>query len=1146
MSTPPFVHLHVHSQYSLLDGACRTEDMIAEADRLNMEALALTDHGVLFGAIEFYKNAMNSDVKPIIGCEVYVAPGDRRDKRPQQGGKASHLILLARNQTGYQNLMYLSSMGFLEGFYYRPRVDKALLRERSEGLIACSSCLQGEVSVLNVQGKAKEAKRAALEYQEIFGEGNFYLEIQNHDIEDEKRNIDAMISLSRELDIPLVATNDVHFMKPEHAESHEVLLCVQTGKTLLDPDRMHSNPQLFFRTQEEMANLFAGLPEALENTSAIAKRCNLLLEFGEMHLPRYPLPQGFKTLPEFLRHATYEGARKRFGGIDNTVEERLEFELKTIEQMGFPGYFLVVADFTRQARNMGVPVGPGRGSAAGSLVSYCLGITDIDPLAYDLLFERFLNPERVSMPDIDIDFCYERRSEIIRYVVEKYGEESVAQIITFGTMAARAAVRDVGRVMGLPYSDVDRLAKMVPEEIGIKLQDAISRESALQDAIASDDQYKRLFDHARVLEGLARHASTHAAGVVIAPGALTDYVPLYKGSKGETTTQYNMNRVEDVGLLKVDFLGLRTLTVLHDASELIKQHLDVTIVLNEIDLEDSQTFDLFSRGETIGIFQFESSGMRDYLRKLRPGCLEDLIAMNALYRPGPLGANMVDDFIDRKNGKKNIQYDHPLLEPILKSTYGIIVYQEQVMRIASELAGFSLGEADLLRRAMGKKKAEVMEEQRELFLDGAQKRGVERKIAENVFEQIAYFAGYGFNRSHSAGYAIIAWQTGYLKAHYPAHFMAASLSSEMSNSDRIVILIEECRRLGITVAPPNLNESNEKFTVTGDKTIRFGLGAVKNVGHSAIEAILQARSEHGVFKTFRDFLEHTDLKSVNRRVVESLISAGACDGLGGHRAQLTVAAGRELEGAQKRQADRDRGQVSLFDQRPDEQDFSAMNAVLPDVTEWPVHEQLSREKEALGFYVSGHPMERYRDEVNSFTSGGLGELAERVDGNPVIVAGVITTISRKTDRKGKSMAFVGIEDFTGSGEAIIFSDPYEKFAELIREENMILIKGKLSIREGEAPKVLADEIIPLEDARNRLTERLHLLIVTDEGTDMADRAMEVLKKYPGSVPVYLHIEHGEEGPLLQMKAHEIGVSPVLEVLEQLKSILGDENVWVST
>ncbi len=1120
--------------------------MIAEADRLGMEALALTDHGVLFGAIEFYKNAMKTDVKPIIGCEVYVAPGDRRDKRVQQGEKSSHLILLARDQVGYQNLMYLSSMGFLEGFYYRPRVDKALLRERSEGLIACSSCLQGEVSMLNVQGRPKDAKRAALEYQEIFGEGNFFLEIQNHDIEDEKRNIDAMISLSRELDIPLVATNDVHFMKPEHAESHEVLLCVQTGKTLLDPDRMHSNPQLFFRTQEEMANLFAGLPESLENTSAIAKKCNLLLEFGEMHLPRYPLPHGFKTLPEFLRHSTYEGARKRYSEIDETVEERLEYELKTIEQMGFPGYFLVVADFTRQARTMGIPVGPGRGSAAGSLVSYCLGITDIDPLAYDLLFERFLNPERVSMPDIDIDFCYERRSEIIRYVVEKYGEESVAQIITFGTMAARAAVRDVGRVMGLPYSEVDRLAKLVPEEIGIKLQDAISRESALQDAIASDDQCKRLFEHARVLEGLARHASTHAAGVVIAPGALTDYVPLYKGSKGEITTQYNMNRVEDVGLLKVDFLGLRTLTVLHDATELIKQHHDVTIILSDIDLEDTTTFDLFSRGETIGIFQFESSGMRDYLRKLRPGCLEDLIAMNALYRPGPLGANMVDDFIDRKNGKKRIQYDHPLLEPILKSTYGIIVYQEQVMRIASELAGFTLGEADLLRRAMGKKKAEVMEEQRELFLSGAQKRGVERKIAEDVFEQIAYFAGYGFNRSHSAGYAIIAWQTGYLKAHYPAHFMAASLSSEMSNSDRIVILIEECRRLGITVAPPDLNESNEKFTVTGVQTIRFGLGAVKNVGHSAIEAILLARSEHGEFRTFRDFLEHTDLKSVNRRVVESLISAGACDGLGGHRAQLLVAAGRELEGAQKRQADRDRGQVSLFEQGPDDHDFISLNAALPDVTEWAVHEQLSREKDALGFYVSGHPMERFRDEVNSFTSGGLGELAERVDGKPIIVAGVITTISRKTDRKGKAMAFVGIEDFTGSGEAIIFSDPYEKHAELIREENMILIKGKLSIREGEAPKVLADEIIPLEDARIRLTERLHLLIVTDEGPDMAGRAMEVLRKHPGTVPVYLHIEHGEEGPLLKMKAHEIRVSPTIEVLEQLKSILGEENVWVST
>ncbi|MFC1529981.1 DNA polymerase III subunit alpha [Gemmatimonadota bacterium] len=1147
MSTPPFVHLHVHSQYSLLDGACRTEDLVAEAEGLGMDALALTDHGVLFGAIEFYKNAMASEVKPIIGCEVYVAPGDRRDRSPHQGEYAYHLILLARNQTGYQNLMYLSSMGFLEGFYYRPRVDKALLRERSEGLIACSSCLHGEVSIHNVNGRAREARQAALEYQEIFGEGNFYLEVQNHDIEEEHRNIDAMISLSRELDIPLVATNDVHFMKPEHAESHEVLLCVQTGKTLLDPDRMHSNPQLFFRTQAEMANLFAGLPEALENTNDIAKRCNLLLEFGEMHLPRYPLPSGFKTLPEYLRHSAFEGARKRYPKIDETVEERLEFELETIEQMGFPGYFLVVADFTRQARSMGVPVGPGRGSAAGSLVSYCLGITDIDPLAYDLLFERFLNPERVTMPDIDIDFCYERRNEIIRYVVEKYGEKSVAQIITFGTMAARAAVRDVGRVMGLPYSEVDRLAKMVPEEIGIKLHDAIARESSLQDAIGSDDRYKRLFEHARVLEGLARHASTHAAGVVIAPGLLTDYVPLYQSTKGgEVTTQYNMNRVEDVGLLKVDFLGLRTLTVLHDALGLIELHHDLKIDLDEIDLDDPETFDLFSRGETIGIFQFESTGMRDYLRKLRPTCLEDLIAMNALYRPGPLGANMVDDFIDRKNGRKRIKYDHPLLEPILESTYGIIVYQEQVMRIASEMAGFSLGEADLLRRAMGKKKAEVMEEQRELFLSGAKKKGVDRRIAEDVFEQIAYFAGYGFNRSHSAGYAIIAFQTGYLKAHYLAHFMAASLSSEMSNSDRIVIIIEECRRLGLKVAPPDLNESNEKFTVTDDSTIRFGLGAVKNVGHSAIEAILAARDEEGAFADFRDFLERIDLKSVNRRVVESLIAAGACDTLGDHRAQLTAAVDRELEGAQKRQADRDRGQVSLFEQGGGEKTIEALNSALPAVPEWSVHEKLSREKESLGFYVSGHPMERYRDEVDSFTSGGLGDLAERNDNEPVNVAGVITTISRKTDRKGNPMAFIGIEDFTGSGEVIVFSEPYAKHAELIREEQMILVRGKVSIREGEAAKVLTDEIIPLEEARKRLTERLHLLIVTDEGSDMAGRAMEVLRSNPGDVPVYVHIEYGEEGPPLKLKADEIRVDPALEVLENLKSILGEENVWVST
>ena len=1146
MSKPSFVHLHNHSEYSLLDGACRTRDMVAEAKKLGMDALALTDHGTLFGAIEFYQNAIAAGIKPIIGCEVYVAPGDRRDRRPHQGESAYHLILLARDFNGYRNLMKLASLGFLEGFYYKPRVDKALLREYGEGLIACSACLKGEIAINNVNRRPAEAKRAALEYQEIFGEGNFYLEIQNHDIEEEKVNIDAMISLSRELDIPLVATNDVHFMKPEHAESHEVLLCVQTGKTLNDPDRLHSNRQLFFRTQEEMAGLFAGLPEALDNTAKIAKRCNVLIEFGEMHLPNYPLPREFKTLSSYLRNVTFEGAQDRYPSISAELEERLEYELDTIEQMGFAGYFLIVADFTRQARAIGIPVGPGRGSAAGSLVSYCLGITNIDPIEYDLLFERFLNPERISMPDIDIDFCYERRGEIIRYVVEKYGEESVAQIITFGTMAARAAVRDVGRVMGLPYSEVDRLAKLVPEKLGIKLEDALRQEPALQELMEAEEKYRKLFEHARVLEGLARHASTHAAGVVIAPGPLADYVPLYKGSRGEITTQYSMNHVEQVGLLKVDFLGLRTLTVLHDAAELVEKSHGVKLDIENLPLDDEATYKLFSRGETIGIFQFESTGMRDYLRKLRPSSLEDLIAMNALYRPGPLGARMVDDFIDRKHGRRRIVYDHPALEPILKSTYGIIVYQEQVMRIASELAGFTLGEADLLRRAMGKKKAEVMEEQREKLVSGAMERGIDLTAAENIFEQMAYFAGYGFNRSHSAGYALVAYQTGYLKARYPAEFMAATLSSEMSNSDRVVILIEECSRLGLKVSPPDLNESAEKFTVTADEIIHFGLGAVKNVGHAAIEAILNAREEGGPFMDLSDFLERVDLKSVNRRVLESLIAAGTCERFGGHRAQLMAALSREVEGAQRRQADRERGQVSLFDAGEGETVLKVADTGLPDVPEWSLHEMLAREKEALGFYVSGHPMERYRDEVNAFTSTGLGELDQNVDNSAVVVAGVIASLSRKVDKRGNPLAFVTLEDFTGSAEVIVFSEPYEQHAEMLREDNMVLLKGRVSKREGEVSKVVAEEFIPLADARRRLTSKLHLLLVTAEGPELAGRACEVLEKYPGSIPVYLHVEHAEEGPPLRLRADRLTIDPDGSVLEELKAILGEENVWVSS
>lgn len=1145
MSTSSFVHLHNHSEFSLLDGACRTSDLVAEAKAQGMEALALTDHGSLFGTIEFYKNAIAAGIKPIIGCEVYVAPGDRRDKRASRGSAFNHLILLVRDLTGYRNLMKLSSLGYLEGFYYKPRVDKALLREHSEGLIACSACLKGEIAVHNVNGRQADAKKAALEFQEIFGEENFYLEIQNHDIEEEKINIDAMITLSRELGIPLVATNDIHFIKPEHAESHEVLLCVQTSKTLDDPDRMHSNSQLFFRTGEEMSRLFAGLPEALENTAKIAKRCNLLLEFGEMYLPNYPLPKNHKTLSSYLREVAYEGANRRYLSISGEVEHRLDYELETIEQMGFAGYFLIVADFTRQARSIGIPVGPGRGSAAGSLVSYSLGITNIDPIKYDLLFERFLNPERISMPDIDIDFCYERRSEIIRYVVEKYGEESVAQIITFGTMAARAAVRDVGRVMGISYSEVDRLAKLVPEEVGIKLDNALRQVPALRELVESEERYIKLFDHARLLEGLSRHASTHAAGVVIAPGALTDFLPLYKGSRGETTTQYNMKHVEEVGLLKVDFLGLRTLTVLHHAVELVEKRHGVSLDLEESSLDDIETYQLFSRGETIGIFQFESSGMRDYLRKLRPSSLEDLIAMNALYRPGPLGARMVDDFIDRKHGRRSISYDHPLLEPILKSTYGIIVYQEQVMRIASELAGFTLGDADLLRRAMGKKESEVMEEQRERFVSGAVERDISPTIAETVFEQMSFFAGYGFNRSHSAGYALIAYQTGYLKAHYPAEFMSATLSSEMSNSDRVVILIEECRRLGLEVLPPDLNESEEKFTVTSDGIIRFGLGAVKNVGHAAIEAIMLAREGGEPFTSLTDFLERTDLKSVNKRVAESLIAAGACDGFGGHRAQLMVTLGGELEGAQKRQAERDRGQVSLFDADNGQDVLMTTETHLTDVPEWSLLEMLSREKAALGFYVSGHPMERYRDEVNAFTTASLGELDQLKDKSPVTVAGVISALTRKTRANGNPFVFVLLEDFTGSAESLVFSEPYEQYSELLREDNMVLVKGRISKREGDTPKVIAQEFMALSEVCRRLTKKMHLLLVSGEDTGLADEAYAVLEKHPGNVPVYLHVEHAEEGPSLRLRAGRIEVKAEGSVMEELKAILGEENVWVS-
>ncbi len=1135
-----FVHLHNHSHYSLLDGACRIEDLVAQCAEYDMPAIALTDHGNMFGAIEFYRTAMNAGIKPIIGMEAYIAPRSRFDRTAAKGGSDAsyHLVLLAKNEKGYRNLLKLSTAGYLEGFYYKPRIDKEILREHSEGLVALSACVKGEISQKLLRDDLDGARAAAEEYRDIFGE-DFYLEIQNHGLANEDKVRPALVELGKSLGIKVVATNDIHYLKREHAEAHDVLLCLQTQKDRDDPTRLrYETDQIYFKSFDEMREAFREYPEALANTLEVADKCNLILDFGRPLLPRYQLPKeaGGLSLDDYLAELARKGLRERYAVVTRELERRLERELEIIRKTGFAGYFLIVKDFVDFARSKGIPVGPGRGSAAGSLVSYCLGITNVDPIKYGLLFERFLNPERVTMPDIDIDFCYERRDEVIDYVRRKYGEQNVSQIITFGTMAARAVVRDVGRVLGLPYAEVDRLAKLVPQTLGIKLKEALQVEPRLRELVESNERYKKLFEISLVLEGLARHASTHAAGVVITPDALTEHTPLYKSKDGEITTQYDMKSLEAIGLLKMDFLGLRTLTVIHDTVQMLAEK-GIYVDIDKIPLDDDKTFELFGRGDTVAVFQFESSGMREYLRKLKPKSLEDLIAMNALYRPGPM--EMIDDFILRKHGKTKIEYLHPKLEPILKETYGVIVYQEQVMRIASELAGFSLGKADLLRRAMGKKKADLMIGQRQEFVEGAQKRGIPAEVAEAVFDLMARFAEYGFNKSHATAYSIVAYQTAYLKAHFPAEFMAATLTSEMADSKRIVTLIDECRRMGLRVLPPDVNESFATFTVT-DEGIRFGLGAVKNVGLGAIESIVRAREKHGRFRTIFELCERVDLRHVNKKVLESLIQAGALDSLEGHRAQLMAAVDLALQFGQRAQASRMAGQTDLF--AMDEEMASEMYPELPEVPEWSHGEVLAREKQLLGFYVSGHPLERFEQEARAFSTTTLDRLSELPDGAPVRVAGVVTAVKVRMTDSQKAYAFMSLEDFSGTAEVLVFSEPLERHRELVREEAMVLVRGKVSHREEQDAKIIADEIVPLELARERFTKRLRIAFdVLGADEKLVEDVCQVLAGSRGQCSVVLELRNTGDGEYV-LRSLRFKVQPTYELVQSLRSLLGEENV----
>ncbi len=1134
-----FVHLHVHTEYSLLDGAARIKELVAAAAEKGMPALAITDHGSMFGVIDFYKAAIKTGVKPIMGCEVYVAPRSMDDKESAQGDEANyHLVLLAESETGYQNLLHIVSAAYTRGFYYKPRTDKATLRQHSAGLIALSACLGGEVAVAIINREFDRAREVAREYAEIFGTGNFFLELQDHGLANQREVNRELVKISRETGIPLVATNDVHYVKREHAEVQDVLLCIGTGRTMEDEGRMDFGTQEFYlKDAGEMALLFGEHQEALTNTVKIAGRCNVDFSFEKNYLPDYVIPAGH-TVDSYLREICFAGLARRYPGAGDEVRQRLEYELKTIGDMGFSGYFLIVWDFIRFAGEKGILVGPGRGSAAGSLVAYVLGITNVDPLKYDLLFERFLNPERVSMPDIDIDFCYERREEVIRYVIEHYGADRVAQIITFGTMAARAAIRDVGRALNMPYAEVDRVAKLVPAELGMTLAKALETGGDLKQLYIAEPAVKKLLDMAMAIEGMPRHASTHAAGVVIGQEPLTRYLPLYKSSDGVVTTQFSKETVEEIGLLKMDLLGLRTLTVIGDALNIISNTTGAVIDINQIPLDDPATFAMLGRGEAVGVFQLESSGMRNILKELRPEAFEDIIALVALYRPGPLGSGMVEDFIRRKHGQSPIKYLHPALAPILKETYGVILYQEQVMRIANVLANYTLGEADELRRCMGKKKLQEMAKHRDKFLSGAQDNGIAPDVAGQIFDLMEYFAGYGFNKSHSTAYALVAYQTAYLKANYPVAFMAALLTSIMGASDKIAGYIEECRHMGIEVLPPDINESRVNFTVVGDK-IRFGLAAVKNAGRNAIENIITVRSDKG-FIDFQDFCEGIDHRSVTKRVVESLIKAGAFDSWGAGRSRLMVVLDQCMDMAQKRQREMARGQISLFDLGNDmgtgERAFKN-ELVLPEVAEYPQKELLAMEKEVLGLYISGHPLMEVRDVLAGRISATLDRLGELPDDSRVVVGGLVAACKQISTRRGELMAFLTLEDVIGLVEVVLFPRVYARCRSLIKDDAVLLVKGRLNHQE-ETVKVIADEIACLED---QLVPSLYLKLPDMEDSELLNRLKQVLVQYRGPSPVYLYFEGKKK--MLQTN-RDLWVDLNTEITAKAEEVLGAGAVFV--
>ena len=1144
-----FVHLHVHTEYSLLDGSNKIKEYVARVKELGMNSAAITDHGVMYGVIDFYREARAQGIKPILGCEVYVAPGSRFDKETGSGDdRYHHLVLLAENNKGYQNLMKIVSIGFTEGFYYKPRVDKEILRKYHEGIIATSACLAGEVQRNVLRGMYEEACKSAGEYEEIFGKGNFFLELQDHGLPEQKQVNQALLRMSRELHIELVATNDIHYTYAEDVKPHDILLCLQTGKRLSDEDRMrYEGGQYFVKSPEEMAQLFPYALQALENTQKIADRCNVEIEFGVTKLPKYDVPDGY-TSWEYLNKLCWDGFAKRYPEDDGHLRDQLTYELSIIQKMGYVDYFLIVWDFIKYSRDHGIAVGPGRGSAAGSLVSYTLGITNIDPARYQLLFERFLNPERVSMPDIDVDFCYERRQEVIDYVVRKYGKDRVAQIVTFGTLAARGVLRDVGRVMDLPYAFVDSIAKMVPQELNITLDKALQMNPEFRNLYESNEQVKELVDMSKRLEGLPRHTSMHAAGVVISQKAVDEYVPLSRGSDGSVTTQFTMTTLEELGLLKMDFLGLRTLTVIQNAVRFAEQSSGKQINIDEIDYNDKAVLDSLGTGKTDGVFQLESTGMKNFMKELKPQSLEDIIAGISLYRPGPM--DFIPQYIRGKNNPDSITYDCPELESILEPTYGCIVYQEQVMQIVQKLAGYTLGRADLVRRAMSKKKAAVMQQERQNFVYGNEaehvpgciSNGISEQVANKIYDDMIDFAKYAFNKSHAAAYAVVAYQTAWLKYYYPVEFMAALMTSVIDNSSKVSEYILTCRQMGIQILPPDINESVSAFSVSNG-AIRYGLNAIKSVGKPVIEEIIQERKERGNFEDLADFINRMSGHEVNKRAVENFIKAGAFDCFPANRRQMMMIYGQIMDDAAQKKKKDFAGQISLFDFAAEE-DKAAFKIKIPQVSEYGKEDLLAFEKEVLGFYISGHPLEEYEEQwkrgISHVTADFLppeeGEEQRIRDGERAIVGGMITSKTMKATKNNKMMAFITVEDLVGSVEVIVFPRDYEKNASMLNVDSKVFVSGRISAEEDRASKLILEKIVPFDIPKKELWIQFSDM---EEYSRREQELYRALMDSEGEDEVIIYVRKEKKKKILPA-SRNVHVSDLL--LEKLSLDFGEKNV----